>query len=188
MHEYIIISALNDFVFCPYSIYLHNVYAGGDEDLYHAVPQVKGKSAHQTIDNNTYSTRSSDITALSVFSHEFGLIGKIDLYLMNEKKLIERKHFLKTIYKGQIYQLWAQFFCMSEMGYEIKELAFYSVSTNTTFPIDIPLEDEKRELMAFLKDFRQYKPEMPITVNISKCLHCIYSNLCDKTDMENVYN
>ena len=29
--EYISISTLNDFIFCPYSIYLHNVYENTDK-------------------------------------------------------------------------------------------------------------------------------------------------------------
>lgn len=48
--DYIAISTLNDFIFCPYSIYLHNVYMDTDEGLYHATPQTKGKIAHQSID------------------------------------------------------------------------------------------------------------------------------------------
>lgn len=48
--DYIAISTLNDFIFCPYSIYLHNVYMDMDEGLYHATPQTRGKIAHQSID------------------------------------------------------------------------------------------------------------------------------------------
>ena len=42
MNEYIPLSTLNDFIFCPYSIYLHSVYMESDEDLYKATPQIKG--------------------------------------------------------------------------------------------------------------------------------------------------
>lgn len=45
MSDHIPISWLNDYVFCPYSIYLHNVYMSTDEGLYHALPQVRGKAA-----------------------------------------------------------------------------------------------------------------------------------------------
>ena len=48
--DYIAISTLNDFIFCPYSIYLHNVYMDTDEGLYHAIPQTRGKIAYQSID------------------------------------------------------------------------------------------------------------------------------------------
>lgn len=51
MDDYIPISTLNDFIFCPYSIYLHNVYMDTDEGLYHATPQTKGRIVYEV--NNT---------------------------------------------------------------------------------------------------------------------------------------
>lgn len=69
MYNHISISWLNDFIFCPYSIYLHNVYMSTDESLYHASPQTRGRAAHNTIDNNTFADRKS-ITSLSVISNK----------------------------------------------------------------------------------------------------------------------
>ena len=48
--DYISISTLNDFIFCPYSIYLHNVYENTDESIFHATPQTQGRIAHETVD------------------------------------------------------------------------------------------------------------------------------------------
>lgn len=45
MYDYISISTLNDYIFCPYSIYLHNVYMEADEGLYHATSQTQGAFA-----------------------------------------------------------------------------------------------------------------------------------------------
>jgi CRISPR-associated protein Cas4 len=160
---------------------------GGDEELVHATPQTQGKAAHETIDEKKYSSRKDEITSLSVYSNELGVIGKIDLYKGKEKLLIERKYQLTTIYQGQIFQLWAQYFCMCEMGYEIENLAFYAISTNKTFPIDVPTEENKKELQNFILQFKNYDPTQLIQVNSNKCTHCIYCNLCDKTDTENVY-
>ena len=87
--DYISISTLNDFIFCPYSIYLHNVYMESDEGLYHATPQTKGRNAHETIDAKKASNRAGDLQSLSVLSEEYKLMGKIDLYRAKEKKLIE---------------------------------------------------------------------------------------------------
>lgn len=158
-----------------------------DEDLYHATPQIKGKAAHETVDNKTASTRKDVLTSLPVYSETLGIMGKIDMYKGNEKLLIERKLHLKQIFKGQIYQLWAQYFCMIEMGYEVEHLAFYEISTNKTTPVDLPGEEGKIELMSFIENFRNYNPTDMIVINPNKCTHCIYCNLCDKTDMENVY-
>ena len=187
MEEYIPISMLDDFIFCPYSIYLHNVYMDADEDLYHATPQTRGKVAHDTIDRKIASSRKNEILALPIYSNELGIMGKIDVYRKLEKILLERKFQLKQIFRGQIYQLWAQYFCMIEMGYVVDHLSFYEISTNKTIPVELPGNNGKEELISFIKNFKDYDPTQPITVNYNKCIHCIYCNLCDKTDAENVY-
>ncbi len=188
MHDYIPISELNDFIFCPYSIYLHNVYMGGGEDLVKAAPQTQGTASHEAIDQKKYSSRKADISGIGVYSNDLGICGKIDLYKGNEKLLIERKHKLLKIYQGQIYQLWAQYFCMVEMGYEVENLAFYAISTNSTFPVEIPEEEQRNELKQFIHRFKTYDPAQEIQINPNKCTHCIYCNLCDKTNTENVYS
>lgn len=189
MEDYILISTLNDFIFCPYSIYLHNVYMNTDEEFYQATPQIRGKIAHTSIDDKTYSTQSNLIMALPIISEELGLMGKIDLYKYKEQLLIERKYQLKQIYQGQIYQLWAQYFCMLEMGYDIKRLAFYELSANKMQYINVPNEVDKQELICFIDRYRNYNPmENVLQINTNKCNHCIYCNLCDKTDKENVYS
>lgn len=151
MDDYIPLSALNDFIFCPYSIYLHNVYMETDDEVYKAEPQAKGTIAHRGIDAKNGSTRKSDILSLAVYSDEFGISGRIDIYKQDKHLLIERKNNLKHIYKGQIYQLWGQYFCMKEMGYDIYQLAFYELSTNKMTYIPLPDEDDKRELIEFIE-------------------------------------
>ena len=167
MSDYIPLSTLNDFIFCPYSIYLHSVYMESDEDLYKATPQIKGAIAHNGVDEKKSSTRRSDIMSLPVYCDELGISGKIDVYKQDKHLLIERKNNLKRIFRGQIYQLWGQYFCLKEMGYEVEQLAFYEIST---------------------KQFKRYNPaSTTIQINPNKCTHCIYCNLCDKTNTDNVY-
>lgn len=189
MTDYISISTLNDFVFCPYSIYLHNVYMEADETMYHATPQTQGKVAHETIDKKSASNRADDILSLPVYSEEYGLMGKIDVYKRKEKKLIERKYQLKQIFQGQIYQLWAQMLCMREMGYEVESLAFYETSKNKMIPVAMPTEIDLQDFRNFVNRFRSFNPaSTPFIVNPNKCVHCIYCNLCDKTNEDNVYS
>lgn len=185
--DYILLSSLNDFVFCPYSIYLHNIYMEGDESLYHATPQTRGRLAHETVDTKRSSTRKTDILALPVYSEKLGIMGKIDVYKETEKHLIERKYQLKQIYQGQLYQLWGQYYCMTEMGYPIEKLSFYEISTNRSIPIDIPTAQNLIELQSFIQQFIRYRPASPFTPNPTKCTHCIYNSLCDKTSVDNVY-
>lgn len=187
MDNYIPISTLNDFIFCPYSIYLHNVYMDTDEGLYHATPQTKGRIVHETIDTKKASNRADDLLSLPIMSEEFGVMGKIDIYKGKERRLIERKYQLRNIYQGQIYQLWAQYLCMKEMGYIIESLAFYEISTNKMIPIDLPSDNQIEEFKGFLDTYRNYDPSQPLRVNENKCKHCVYCSLCDKMDGENVY-
>ena len=84
-----------------------------DEGLYHATPQTRGKIAHETIDTKKASNRAGDLQSLPILSEKYKLMGKIDFYRSKDKKLIERKYQLKNIYQGQIYQLWAQYLCMT---------------------------------------------------------------------------
>lgn len=187
MEDYIPISTLNDFVFCPYSIYLHNIYMSADDGLYHAVPQLKGRSAHNSLDDKTYSSKKNDIMSLGVYSETLGVAGKIDLYKTDRNLLVERKYRLTKIYRGQYYQLWAEYFCMLEMGYKVNDIAFYEMATNKLIPVRSPGDMEYNELQKVISDYRHYSPDAEIEINISKCSHCIYSNLCDKTASDNVY-
>lgn len=158
-----------------------------DEGLYQATPQTRGRIAHETVDNKKASNRVDDLQSLPVMSEEYGLIGKIDIYKGKEHKLIERKYQLKNIYKGQIYQLWAQYLCMLEMGYDVKTIAFYEISTNKMVPIDLPNQDQLNEFRRFIDTYKYFDPSLPMKTNANKCLHCIYCSICDKMEGENVY-
>ena len=80
MNDYISLSTLNDFIFCPYSIYLHNVYMETADDMYKAVPQIEGKLSHQGVDNKTGTSIRTDLLSLPVYSDELGISGVIDIY------------------------------------------------------------------------------------------------------------
>ena len=66
---------LNDFIFCPYSIYLHNVYVNADEGLYHAKPQTQGRLFHKSIDEKVASHNKGELSSLPVLSEKYGLMG-----------------------------------------------------------------------------------------------------------------
>lgn len=77
---------------------------------------------------------------------------------------------------------------MKEMGYEVDKLAFYEISTHKMIDVELPGDLDKLELIGFIKQFKEYNPASTmLKVNPNKCMHCIYCNLCDKTDTDNVY-
>lgn len=43
---------LNDFIFCPLSIYYHNLYDDMETSLYQNHFQIDGTQAHKAVDNN----------------------------------------------------------------------------------------------------------------------------------------
>ncbi|MBO7227807.1 MAG: type V CRISPR-associated protein Cas4 [Bacteroidales bacterium] len=92
MENPILISMLNDFSFCPYSIYLHNVYKNADKEMCQSLPQLRGTIAHENVDNKTSSTLMNETQVLPISSEQLGVMGKIDIYRANEKILIERKY------------------------------------------------------------------------------------------------
>ena len=66
--------------------------------------------------------------------------------------------------------------------------AFYEISTNKMIPIKMPDKEELSMFKHFIERFRKYNPEeTAFPINPSKCRHCIYCNLCDKTTENNVY-
>jgi ATP-dependent helicase/DNAse subunit B len=73
MEDYIMISQLNDFIFCPYSIYLHNIYSDTTEEIYHATPQTRGRIAHETVEQKTATHDKNTLLSLPVMSEEYGL-------------------------------------------------------------------------------------------------------------------
>ena len=159
-----------------------------DEDVYHATPQVRGRNAHAAVDTKSTTPSSDRLESISVYSHELGVYGKIDVYNKVKHSLVERKYQLKQIYQGQIYQLWAQYFCMVEMGFIISKLAFYEISTRKTTYLNLPGDLEKMELLSFIKQYNDFNPRTFNKANANKCAHCIYLNLCDKGKVDqNVY-
>ena len=187
METFLPIPYLNDFVFCPYSIYLHQVFDNSSEIVYSAAPQQTGKSQHAAIDTLKSKDSSSIIKGAYVISNRLGIYGKIDTLHVNKYKLVESKYQIKTIYRGYYYQLWAQYFALTEMGYQIKELSFYSIRDKKTYPVPLPEQKEFDELRSHIRKIARFNFEADINVNPVKCQHCIYASLCDKTDIDHVY-
>lgn len=173
---------LNDFIFCPVSIYFHNLYNGVEKTLYQEKSQINGTKAHEAIDNNALKNKSNFIYAKEVYCEKYNLMGKIDCFDVKLKTLIERKKKVKTIYDGYVFQLYAQYFAMTEMGYKIENLVIHSLDDNKSYSIPLPSQD-----IAMLQKFEnvishinEFDLESFIQTNPEKCKKCIYSPYCDR--------
>ncbi len=179
MEDFIQISKINDFIFCPYSLYYHSIYEGFSEKTYHGSPQVKGKIKHERIDEGQYSTAKKFLQGWEVFSEKYGLKGKIDIYDAENKILIERKNKVVKIYDGYKYQLYAQSFCLQEMGYKTDKMFVHSMIDNKKYEVELPSAREIKKFENIINEMRNFSPEnYKLKKNTEKCANCIYCHLC----------
>jgi len=164
-------------MYCPVSIYLHSLYENFSTKTYHQTPQVAGRLNHEAIESGTYSTASRFIMGLEVSSERYNLVGKIDIYDRERRALIERKTRVKTIYPGYRYQLYAQYFCMKEMGHEVKTLYLHSLEDNKRYPIPVPKKKEREEFEGILRQIHEFGPEQMQNHSCERCTKSIYGAL-----------
>ena len=186
MEAYISISFLNDFIFCPRSIYFHQVYQTFNTAIYHEDIQTKGRIAHLNIDRKKYSTKKDILQGLPVYSSKYSLCGKIDLFDKEKGILIERKKKVVKIYDGFVFQMYAQYYCLKEMGYQVQTLRIHSLDDNKNYFISLPEENTQMQYKFnnLLKQIRSFDLEKDFSPNINKCRKCIYKNLCDYSPLE----
>jgi len=158
MEQYIQISAINDFLYSPQSLYLHSIYQSFHTDLYHCQAQTNGQAHHKTLDHKTYSTSKHYLQAIPIYSEEYHIIGKIDLYNIKTKTLIERKAKISQLYLGHKYQVYAQMFCLEEMGYAVEKIKIHSLEDNKVFPIPLPTQEDKQAFRELIRDIFLYNP------------------------------
>jgi len=174
-------------MFCPASIYFHGLYGSLEKILYQDNAQIQGTEAHKAIDENRYSSRSDVLQAIDVYCDKYNIVGKIDTYDMQTKTLTERKNKIKQIHDGYIFQLYAQYFCLTEMGFKVEKIRLYSISDNRMHPVPLP-EENKDMLEKFVQAIQQmrlfdlddFKQTNPL-----KCDKCIYEPLCDRSLKKN---
>lgn len=180
--QIIALSQLNDFIFCPASIYFHNLYGETDNRSFQRTDQVRGTIAHKTIDEKRYSTRKDVLMGIDVYSEEYGIAGKIDIFDTSNGVLTERKRKVKIIYDGYVFQLYGQYFCLKEMGYDIKILRIYSMADNKTYDVSRPEDDSSmfNKFLQTLNDMRGFTMDSFKQENTDKCKNCIYEPACDR--------
>jgi len=187
MESYIKLSTLNDFIFCPKSIYYHTLYDSYEKKLYQDEAQIAWTIAHETIDNKVYSTSKYILQWLDVYSEEFKISWKIDIFNTKTWELIERKNQVhrdennkEKIYTWYKYQLRWQMFCLEELWYHIKKISLYSMKDNKKYTIYKPDNKWLVKFQNLLEEYRKFNPNTKKwSQNTSKCMKCIYRELCD---------
>lgn len=183
MEEIILISYLNDFVFCPVSIYFHKLYGNMEKVLYQTDYQLQGTQAHQSIDRRTYSSKSCILQGIDIYTKQFGICGKIDIYDKKTKTLLERKNKITKVYEGYVFQVYAQYYALEEMGYPVKKIQLHSIQDNKNYSICLPCEDKlmDHKFKSLIKAIREFDMEKFVQTNPKKCKECIYEPSCDRS-------
>jgi len=177
MDSYISISTINDFLYCPRSLYLHSIYSSFEANTYHDTPQTIGTIAHENIEKGTYTTTRHIFLGLSVTSNRLGIKGRIDLYDSQKHLLIERKYRVKQVYLGFIYQLYGQMYCLLEAEYPVEELLIQSLSDNKRYKIPLPITEEKEAFESVIEQMRSFTWDNLKTHSCSHCQNHIYDLL-----------
>lgn len=174
------ISKINDFIFCPVSIYFHELDIDTDKLTYQTSFQINGTAAHSTVDSGQYSDRKSVLQGVAVYSSKYCLFGKIDIFDIEKCVLTERKKHISKIYDGYIFQLYAQYFALKEAGYNVKVLRLYSYDNNKSYQIALPEENEGmfKRFETTIKNINDFTFDSFKQTNVSKCENCIYEPLC----------
>lgn len=180
MEETLSMTNINDFLFCPRSLYYGNIFRRSlGQDGYQQTPQKTGLAAHETIDEGTYSTRKGVQTGVMVYCEKYGLLGRIDIYDGRTRTLTERKYSVSAVWEGFKMQLYAQYFALREMGFVVDELRIHSKKDNKNYSIPLPSERDIERFEEVLEQMRTFRLDSPFSPSIPKCRKCIYSELCD---------
>ena len=71
MDDAILITEINDFIFCPASIYFHKLYGSLDNMIFQSEDQINGTAAHKSVDKGTYSSKNSILSGTDVYSENY---------------------------------------------------------------------------------------------------------------------
>ena len=97
MDDLLLISYLNDFIFCPASIYFHQLYGNREKMTYQCSDQINGTAAHAAVDSGRYSTRKTVFQSIFIYSERLKVVGRIDTYDADKGIITERKKKIKQI-------------------------------------------------------------------------------------------
>jgi CRISPR-associated exonuclease Cas4 len=158
MENYITIAKINDFLYSPESLYLHSVYEEFDSSTYQGTYQINGLINHESIDNNKYSSKKSILQGTMVYCVKYNLCGRLDIFFIDDKKIVERKSKVNALFKGFEYQLYAQYFCLLEMGFEVEKLYLYSYEDNKNYEIPLPNDIDVLEFENLLFKINNFDP------------------------------
>ena len=185
--DFIQISALQHYVFCPRQCALIHVEDVWQENVF----TVRGDILHEKVDSDTYETRGTlkTVRGLRIHSFRLGVVGRADVVEFRNLKdgsavpEVMPVEFKSGQPKDDIsdkVQLCAQALCLEEMlDTKIKRGAlFYGrIRRRVSVEIDDSLRSQTESIIASVHELVS-KKMIPAARYMEKCKHCSLESVC----------
>lgn len=187
--DFIMISALQHYVYCPRQCGLIHVDDVWRENLF----TTKGNILHEKVDTDTYETRGTKKTVrgLRIHSYQLGITGRCDVVEFRESKKgdeITPVEFKSGEPKEDIsdkVQLCAQVFCLEEMlNTKIIQGAFFygKIRRRVIVEINDELRTQTASIINVVREIVS-KKIIPSAEYSGKCRNCSLYDICQPKAM-----
>ncbi len=182
--DFIMISALQHYVYCPRQCGLIHVDDVWRENLF----TVRGNILHEKVDTDTYETRGTlkTVRGLRIHSAEYGIVGRCDVVEFRESKTgveIMPVEFKAGEPKEDIsdkVQLCAQAFCLEEMlNTKVTRGAFFygKIRRRDVVEINNELRSQTESIIGSVREIVS-KNIVPTADYSAKCRNCSLESIC----------
>ena len=199
--DFIQLSALQHYVFCPRQCALIHVEDAWQENVF----TVRGSILHEKVDTDTYEARGTlkTVRGLRIHSFRLGLVGRCDVVEFYGKRLpsaspvpspkVTFDEVLPVEFKSgkpkddlsDKVQLCAQALCLEEMlNITVKRGAFFygRIRRRVQVEIDEQLRKETEQIIAAVRDLLFHR-RVPPARYVEKCKHCSLEDICQPKAM-----
>jgi CRISPR-associated exonuclease Cas4 len=190
--NFIMISALQHYVFCPRQCALIHVEDVWNDNVY----TVRGNILHEKVDTDTYETRGAlkTVRGLRIQSFRLGITGRADVVEFRKPKDTSRQYEIVPVEfkagkeKHNIsdkVQLCAQVLCLEEMlDTTINQGAFFygRIRRRVLVDIDDELRNQTEEIITKVHEMVS-KQHVPTAKYMDKCRRCSFLDVCQPKAM-----
>lgn len=183
--DYIQISSLQHYVFCPRQCGLIHVEDVWTDNMF----TVRGEILHEKVDTDTYETRGTlkTVRGLRIHSTRLGIVGRCDVVEFRRDKNEQEEVFPVEFKSGEPkedvsdkVQLCAQVLCLEEMlNTKIMQGAFFygKIRRRNLVEIDTELRTRTEEIISVIHDIVMTK-HVPPAIYSEKCRNCSLEDTC----------
>lgn len=197
--DFILISALQHYVYCPRQCALIHVEDAWNENVF----TVRGNILHEKVDTDTYETRGTKktIRGLRIHSFQFGIVGRCDVVEFSAvgrsasggRDLKTGEEVMPVEFKSgepkddisDKVQLCAQAFCLEEMlNTKITHGTFFygKIRRRNVVEIDDELRTQTESIISSVREIVSNK-NIPLAEYSAKCRNCSLQDICQPKAM-----